>query len=161
MVTRRFRRRNWIASLVAIALLPLVFGSSSAAEKTPADGRYLYVVCPGIRNYLEFGGAGVLVFDIDHNHKFVRRIDTPASKAAKPDNVKGVCAHPATNRLYFTTTKTLYCLDLTTGQPVWDTTPPNGTDRMSITPDGRVLYVPSFEKDTWNVIDATTGKLVT
>ena len=29
---------------------------------------------------------------------------------------------------------------------------------MSITPDGRVLYVPSFEKDTWNVIDTATGE---
>ena len=25
---------------------------------------------------------------------------------------------------------------------------------MSITPDGKMLYVPSFEKDTWNVVDA-------
>jgi DNA-binding beta-propeller fold protein YncE len=32
---------------------------------------------------------------------------------------------------------------------------------MSITPDGKILYVPSFEKDTWNVIDAATGDLIT
>jgi DNA-binding beta-propeller fold protein YncE len=32
---------------------------------------------------------------------------------------------------------------------------------MSITPDGKVLYVPSFEKDTWNVVDADSGKLIT
>jgi hypothetical protein len=29
---------------------------------------------PGIRNYLERGGHGVLVFDIDRAHAFVRRI---------------------------------------------------------------------------------------
>ena len=29
------------------------------AEGLP-DGRYLYVACPGIRNYLEFGGAGTV-----------------------------------------------------------------------------------------------------
>jgi len=35
------------------------------------DGRFLYVAAPGIRDYLEFGGHGVLVFDIDHGHRFV------------------------------------------------------------------------------------------
>jgi DNA-binding beta-propeller fold protein YncE len=125
------------------------------------DGRYLYVVCPGIRNYLEFGGAGILVFDIDHGHKFVKRIETTASRDEKPDNIKGVCACAATQRLYLTTTKKLYCVDLNTEQTLWETAPPLGTDRMSLTPDGRALYVPSFEKDTWNVIDAATGKLIT
>ena len=73
---------------LAVCLLAPVCGF---ADPLP-DGRYLYVACPGIRNYLEFGGAGVLVFDMDHGHKFVKRIDTPHSKADKPDNVKGVCA---------------------------------------------------------------------
>jgi len=127
----------------------------------PPDGRYLYVVCPGIRDYLEFGGAGILVYDIDHGHKLVRRIATPASREAKPDNIKGVCACAATRRLYFTTRSKLYCVDLLTDETLWETTPPNGTDRMSITPDGQTLYVPSFEKDTWNVIDAASGKLIT
>src|SRR5205085_2343530 len=34
-------------------------------------------------------------------------------------------------------------------------------DRMSITPDGKVLYVPSFEKDVWNVVDGGSGELIT
>ena len=78
----------------------------------PPVRRYLYVVCPGIRDYLEFGGAGILVFDIDHGHKFVKRIATPASREEKPDNIKGVCACAATQRLYFTTRSKLYCVDL-------------------------------------------------
>jgi len=143
------------AVIVAVAL-----SNVAPAADSPADGRYLYVACPGIRDYLEFGGAGVLVFDIDHGHKFVRRIETPASKAAKPDNIKGVCANAATNRLFITTTKTLYCLDLTTAQPLWEVRPPNGTDRMSFTPDCPALYVPSFEKDIWNVVDADTGNVI-
>ena len=39
-----------------------------------AENRFLYVATPGIRDYLEFGGHGVLVFDIDHGHRFVKRI---------------------------------------------------------------------------------------
>ena len=57
-----------------------------AAEPNPQ--RLLYVATPGIRNHLEFGGHGVLVFDIDHNHKFVRRIASGGiGKDGKPMNV--------------------------------------------------------------------------
>src|SRR5437016_7882229 len=69
---------------------------TSVAKAAMPDGRYLYVVCPGIRDYLEFGGAGILVFDIDHGHRLVKRIETPASREEKPDNIKGVCACGAT-----------------------------------------------------------------
>jgi enamine deaminase RidA (YjgF/YER057c/UK114 family)/DNA-binding beta-propeller fold protein YncE len=145
------------STLVPLVLLLVV---PSPAADVPPTQRHLYVVCPGIRNYPEFGGAGILVFDIDAGHKFVKRIATPASEEPKPDNVKGVCACAATKRLYFTTRSKLYCVDLVTGKTLWGKALPNGTDRMSITPDGKVLYVPSFEKDTWNVVDGATGDLV-
>jgi DNA-binding beta-propeller fold protein YncE len=144
--------------MVALLVVSCLAASARAAVK---DGRYLYVVCPGIRNYLEFGGAGILVYDIDNGHKLVKRIATPPSLEEKPDNIKGVCACAATQRLYFTTTKKLYCVDLASEKTLWETAPPNGTDRMSITPDGKIVYVPSFEKDTWNVIDAASGNLIT
>jgi sugar lactone lactonase YvrE len=145
---------------LAFQILLSALGASVSAADAPSH-RYLYVVCPGIRNYLEFGGAGILVFDIDAGHKFVRRIATPASREEMPDNIKGVCACAATGRLYFTTRTKLFCLDLLTDKVVWEIEPPNGTDRMSITPDGQTIYVPSFEKDTWNVIDAGSGKWIT
>src|SRR6185295_11277905 len=40
------------------------------------DKRYLYVATPGIRNYLGYGGHGILVFDMDNSHRFVKRIKT-------------------------------------------------------------------------------------
>ena len=119
----------------------------------------LYVVCPGIRDYLDFGGAGVLVFDIDSGHKFVKRIDTTASKVAKPRNIKGVVASAATKKLHFTTPESLYCVDLVTEQTDWSKELPQGCDRLAATPDGKTLFVPSFEKDIWNVVDAATGKV--
>lgn len=146
--------------LLCAALFANLARTALGADDAAPLRRYLYVVTPGIRNYLEFGGCGILVFDIDNEHKFVRRIETPASREAMPDNIKGVCACAATGRLYFTTRSKLYCLDLETDKTLWETTPPNGTDRMSITPDGKLLYVPSFEKGTWNVIDAADGKLL-
>jgi DNA-binding beta-propeller fold protein YncE len=35
-----------------------------------------------------------------------------------------------------------------------------GCDRMSLSPDGTILYVPSFEGPHWNVVDAATGNLI-
>ena len=154
--------RRAFAWLISVSVMSLVTLVADAAELPPIAGlqRRLYVVCPGIRDYLEFGGAGVLVFDIDHGHKFVKRIETPASREATPDNIKGVCADAASRRLYFTTRSKLYAIDLITEQPLWEQALPGGTDRMSITPDGKLLYVPSFEKDTWNVVDAASGELL-
>ena len=138
----------------------LVFTVSSYAQEKKQQ-RYLYVVAPGVRNYLEFGGAGILVFDIDNNHRFVKRIKTPASAEAKPINIKGVCASAATKRLYFSTLTKLYCVDLVTEKTLWEKALPDGCDRMSITPDGKVLYVPTMEKDHWNIVDGKSGDVIT
>src|SRR5262245_32743771 len=140
--------------LLALAALLALAGGARAEAK-----RYLYVVAPGIRDYLEFGGAGILLFDIDDKHAFVKRIATTASQAKKPANIKGVCASVATGKLYFTTPKTLSCVDLVSEKTLWEKELPLGCDRMSITPDGKILYVPSYEKDTWNVVSAD-GKLL-
>src|SRR5262245_18642602 len=147
-------RRSFLA-----ASLTAPFAATAAAQ--PPVSRLLYVVCPGIRNYLEFGGAGILVFDIDNGHKFVKRIETTASKVEKPRNIKGVVASPATKKLHFTTPETLFCFDLLTEKTDWAKELPLGCDRLASTPDGRTLFMPSFEKDTWNVTDAATGNVLT
>src|SRR5882672_5252117 len=102
-------RRAALLVVGALALLPAL---SSAGDAKKLHGRYLYVVVPGIRSYLEFGGAGILVYDIDNDHKFVKRIATAASMQKKPENIKGVCACATTQKLYFTTLTKLYCVDL-------------------------------------------------
>ena len=45
--------------LAIIAALVSWSGAATVADAAEKDGRYLYVVCPGIRNYLEYGGAGM------------------------------------------------------------------------------------------------------
>src|SRR5258707_719505 len=99
----RFPCRAGLVFLFAVALTVL---GGRAAESRPLDGRFLYVAAPGIRDYLEFGGHGVLVFDIDHGHRFVKRIaSSGVDEKGKPLNVKGVCASAATGRLYVSNTK--------------------------------------------------------
>src|SRR5439155_7117740 len=144
--------------IVWLALLAL---SCFAPTMRAADGRFLYVAVPGVRDYLEYGGHGVLVFDIEHGHRFVRRITSSGvDVAGKPLNVKGICASAATQRLYVSNTKSLICFDLTTDKILWEKNYEGGCDRMSITPDGKVLYVPTFEKEFWNVIDALSGDVL-
>src|SRR5262249_51789178 len=154
--------RKTIAARLLLGLLLLASSvMARAAEPAAGEKHYLYVVCPGIRNLLEYGGAGILVFDADNDHGFVKRIETPASKADQPDNIKGGCAGAAPKRLYFTTTVKLSCVDLVSEKTLWEKALPQGTDRMSMTPDGKVVYVPSFEKDIWNVVDAASGDVIT
>jgi DNA-binding beta-propeller fold protein YncE len=144
--------------LVLLLLQPV----PSRAVDGSANGEQhlLYVAVPGIRNDLQYGGAGILVFDIDRGHTFLKRIETPASRQPKPEAIKGICANATTQRLFLSTPTKLYCLHLGTNQPVWERAPRGGCDRMSMTPDGRQLYVPSLEGPHWNVVDAATGDIV-
>src|ERR1044071_6795519 len=114
-----FLRPGLVAGLqLGLVLLPC--SSISAAENDNAarndpqsERRLLYVAEPGIRNYLEYGGHGVLVFDIDHNHAFVRRIPTAGlDDKGQPMNVKGICASVPLKRVYVTSLKTLMSIDL-------------------------------------------------
>ncbi len=75
------------------AWTPLFKHNPAPEVNPPASGRYLYVAVPGIRNYLGYGGHGILVFDIDNNHRFVKRISTQGlRKDGIPSNVKRACS---------------------------------------------------------------------
>ncbi|MBS0263782.1 MAG: hypothetical protein JSS02_17710 [Planctomycetes bacterium] len=155
-------RRIWNFCLLGgLAVLGVCRESPCPASEPPPNGRYLYVALPGIRNYLEFGGHGIAVFDIDHGHKFVRRIPTGGlDENGKPRNVKGVCASPATGLIHVSTTHTIMALDLVTEQLLWEKPYEGGCDRMGITPDGQTLYLPSLEKDHWHIVAARTGEIL-
>lgn len=145
----------------AIWICCLVLSIADCNRSAAADRRLLYVAVPGIRNYLEYGGHGLLVFDIDDGHRFVKRIPTAGlGKNGKPLNVKGICASAARKRVYISTIETLTCLDLVTEKILWEKGYDGGCDRMAISPDGGVIYQPSFEKDHWHVIDAATGDVI-
>ena len=124
--------------------------------------RFLYVAVPGIGNDLKFGGHGILVFDIDNAHKFFRRIPTHGidEKSGKPRNVKGVCASSVLGRIYVSTPVALECIDLLTEKSLWEIQYDGGCDRMSISQDSKFIYLPSFEKGHWHVIDPLDGKII-
>ncbi len=145
--------------LLALSLaIPPSYGQKGDGK----EKHLLYVAEPGIRNYEEFGGVGVLVFDIDAGYKFVKRMptwDVPAGE--KPVNVKGVAASARTGRLYVSNINRIIALDLLSGRKIWDKAYEGGCDRLSISPDGKTLYVPQFEGPFWTVVNAATGSVIT
>ena len=146
-----------------LACLLVMFSIVASATRSPAVAtrHFLYVASPGIRNYVEYGGVGILVFDMDAGYKFVKRIPTwNAAPGSEAENVKGVAANALTGKIYVSTIKRLAAFDLVTGQKVWEREFEGGSDRMALSPDGRIMYVPSLEGPHWLVVNAITGDVL-
>jgi DNA-binding beta-propeller fold protein YncE len=155
---------KWLPASLCLAAAMFIAGetSSLAAEsRTDSERKLLYVATPGIRDYLEYGGHGILVFDIAAGHKFVKRIPSAGvDERAKPLNVKGICANAKTGRLYITTTRTLMCFDLISEKLLWEKPYEGGCDRLAISPDGKTIYLPSLEREHWHVVGALSGEVL-
>jgi DNA-binding beta-propeller fold protein YncE len=133
---------------------------AGALSAGPVERR-LYVAVPGIRNYLEYGGHGILVMDPDHGYRCLRRIPGAGLDArGVPMNVKGIVANAATQRLYVSTLQSLACYDLRTDRLLWERSYTGGCDRPAITPDGKLLFLPSLESTHWNVVSAEGGEIL-
>ena len=155
----RFASRSLLRTVSLGALLLL---GTSARRPAPAERHLLYVASPGTRNYVQYGGVGVLVFDIDDGYKFVRRIPTwpAAADSTKVENVKGIAASARTGRVYVTSLTRVIAIDAVSGATIWDKAYDGGTDRLAISPDGRTLFVPEFEGPAWHVVDAANGDVI-
>jgi DNA-binding beta-propeller fold protein YncE len=148
------------AAVVLIATVMLV-----PHVRAQQKQRFLYAAVPGVGggNNLKYGGAGILVFDIDHGHKFVKRIPL---QGAPPENgrqeaIKGIAAHAGSARLYVSTSRRVAAYDLTTDKLVWEQSyDARGTDRIALSPDGRTLYAPELGAPKWIVADAATGAVI-
>src|SRR5258708_18016155 len=126
-----------------------------------AEQHLLYVASPGTRNYVEYGGVGILVFDIDNGYKFVRRIPTwSVPEGKQPENVKGIAASAKTGRVYVTSLNRMIAVDAVSGKKIWDKTYEGGCDRLAISPDGKILYVPQLEGPLWNVVNSAPGEVI-
>jgi len=157
-------------ALLCVALVGLfsMFTASAAEHSSSSDsdaagltGHYLYVATPGIRDYLGYGGHGLLVFDIDNHHQFVKRIPTKGfHRDGRPANVKGIAVSQQLNSVFISTIYSLQRIDLATEELMWERRYEGGCDRMSISPDGQTMYLPSLEKDFWNVVNCEDGDII-
>jgi len=146
-----------------VQLFPLLlFALPALSAPKQSERHFLYVASPGVRNYTEYGGVGVLVFDIDQGYKFVRRIPTwNIAEGEKPENVKGIAASAKTGRIFVTSLTHTIAIDAVSGKVIWDKSFEGGCDRLAISPDGKALYIPQFEGPSWHVVNADTGDVIT
>ncbi len=141
-----------------LALAALV--SLHAAD--PGVKRYLYMSTPDGAQQEGSSGAGILVFDVDAGHQFVRRIDIPSFK----EGLRGFTPSAETHCAYFSTTsRRLGCVDLETDKVLWERAYPAGCDRSCVSGDGKTIYVPTgwwyaAPDSGLLVVDAADGKLL-
>jgi hypothetical protein len=136
------------ASLPLFALLAA--GGTNVTSKNHgkiADGveRVLYVT----------GKTGISVSDVNDGHRLLRKIDVPDTA-----DYKGISASVQLGKLYLTSNlkDELVCIDLATDNIDWRKHYSDGyADSQAITPDGKTLFVPLRDGDSWWVIDASTG----
>jgi hypothetical protein len=124
--------------------------------------RYLYMSTPDAAQQEGASGAGILIFDIDAGHQFVRRIDIPSFK----EGLRGFTPCASRHCAYFSTTnRRLGCVDLETDKVLWEKSYPAGCDRSSVSADGQRIYVPTGwwyagSDSGLLVINAADGKLL-
>jgi hypothetical protein len=146
-------------SLVTLSLVAFAMYTGAAATETSGSLRALYGV-----NEAPSNRGSIAVYSIDAGHRLLKTIQTV------PDvrNVKGVAASAVTGKLYVSYydragVGMVYCLDLTNDTVLWNRKIDPGVDRLAISPDGGVLYVPTGEDNTAdhiNAVDADTGEIV-
>ena len=128
------------ALLVFAALSLFAAGLARAAEGKVH--RYLYVATPDGAQVESASGNGILVFDIDDDFRFVRRI---ADKGLNfTAGVRGMTGCLATHSLYYgTTARRMGRFDLETDQGVWERRYSGGCDRSAVTLDGSKIFAPT------------------
>src|SRR5215472_8049654 len=123
-----------------IGLIAVLLSMATLAYAESPVHRYLYMSTPDAAQKEYVSGQGILIFDIDQNFKFVRRIDIPAFQ----EGLRGFTANLKNHCAYFSTSnRRVGAFDLETEKVVWDKTYEAGADRSSITQDGKKLYVPT------------------
>jgi len=127
-------RRGLFSILVAFACIVVI-----ALGEAPTK-RYLYMSTPDASQKEGRSGSGILIFDIDNGHKFVRRINVPIFE----EGIRGFTGNLKTHAVYYSTSnRRVGAFDLEKDKVVWEKTYEVGADRSSITLDGKKLYVPS------------------
>jgi hypothetical protein len=157
-VAVRFGCALWM--VVALAVSDSDQSGDSGGTTSDADTAPQVVASDLI--YAAQDDGTVHVYDIDHHHVEVRVIRLFECCA----DVRGITAAVPTHRLYVMYNRNsqghVASIDLMSDEVIWDRVlhiP--GVDRGNVTPDGRTLYLPTWEGDPGSayelVIDAETG----
>lgn len=148
----------------AVFLAFATIAAGQAPKVAPGQTqRYLYMSTPdAAQGIYKEGPPGILVFDIDDGHKFVRRIPVPEFK----EGLRGFTPNLKTHSAFFSlTSRRVGSFDLESEKMIWDKVFEAGADRSSVTPDGKKIYMPTGfwylgEDGGMLVADATNGDVI-
>jgi hypothetical protein len=126
------------------------------AANALSTSRILYAV-----NQSSADRGSISVYDIDRGHSLLKTVPT----VSNVDDVKGVAVSAVTGKLYVAyRTRSgvgmIYCLSVYDDTVLWNRIIDPDVDRLSINPNGRLLYVPTWEGGSAgyiNVLDADSG----
>lgn len=151
-----------MTALKRITLLTtLCFAFATAAFAQSETRRFLYMSSPDGAQKEGRSGAGILIFDIDDGHRFVRRIDVPIFE----EGLRGFTGNLRTHSVYYSTTnRRLGQFDVESEKIVWEKQYEAGCDRSSVTLDGKKVYVPTGwwyagDDSGFLIVDGKTGEL--
>src|SRR5262245_10452295 len=149
-----------VSKIFALCLSGLLSIPADAAESMLSPpARSLYAV-----NQAPDDRGSISVYDIEAGHRPVKTIKTVGSIG----DVRGVAASAVTGKLYVSYQDSsdagmIYCLNVYNDSILWNRAVIPGVDRLAISPDGQLLFVPTWEggsADHINVVDANTGDIV-
>jgi WD40 repeat protein len=149
-------------SVMLAGLLWIVAGAAGALPWPPMPAearRTLYAI-----NQPADNRGSISVYDINAGHRLIRFIQTVAGVR----DVRGVVASAVTGKLYVAYqdvagTGRIYCLNIYNDTILWNRVVAPGVDRLALSPDGQLLFVPTWEDnsaDFINIVDANTGRIV-
>jgi hypothetical protein len=169
------RKCVFLISLYTVAFVTVVV---SLAIRIPADAHFATLTRPlliaanalstsrtlYVVNQSSGTRGSISVYDIDRGHNLLRTIPT----VSNVDDVRGVVVSAATGKLYVAyRTRSgvgmIYSLSIYDDAVLWNRVIDPGVDRLSIHPNGRLLYVPTGEggsADYINVLDADSGDAI-
>src|SRR6266851_7407780 len=134
----------WMVMILAVSSS---HQSSAASGTTSKADTALHVVASNLIYAAQNDGT-IHVYDLDNHHVEVKVIRLFSCCA----DVRGITAAVPTHRLYVMYNRDsqghVASLDLMSGQVIWDRVLHSpGVDRGDVTPDGRTLYLPTWEDD--------------
>ena len=119
---------------------------------------------PTIRHYeYVFPDGNIYVYDMDNHFALVKHLTMPTYAG-----VKGAVASAATGILYISYGSdklggSMLAYDLRSDKVLWHRNYSFGIDSMSISPDGKTIYMPTGELASggvWKVLDARSGNVI-
>jgi hypothetical protein len=150
---------SFVTVIVSLAVWVPASPHFTVTANVLSPSRTLYAV-----NQSSADRGSISVYDIDRGHGLLKTIPT----VSNVDDVKGVAVSAVTGKLYVAYRTSsgvgmIYCLSVYEDAVLWNKVIDPDVDRLSIHPNGRLLYVPTWEggsADYINVLDADSGDVI-